>query len=139
MSDGLAHCRSIRVVKIFEMIKHLSNVIFDIVIALRICIHNWTHARAMDTAKIPFWHLQTFPYCEKSETPQKCSYCTCRINFYCVWQKYFLRAFAKVSLTFYSSIRQSYDTGCASSSDAQFYQTLLYILYMVYKKKLCTM
>ena len=47
------------------MIKQLSNVIFDIVIALRIGIHNFTHARAMDTAKIPFGHLQTFPYCEK--------------------------------------------------------------------------
>ena len=74
MSDGLAHCRSISVVKIFEMIKQLSNVIFDIVIALRIGIHNLTHARAMNTAKIPFGHLQTFPYCEKSEIPRKCSY-----------------------------------------------------------------
>ena len=52
MSDGLAHCRSISVVKLFEMIKQLSNVIFDIVIALRIDIHNFTHARVMDTAKI---------------------------------------------------------------------------------------
>ena len=62
MSDGLAHCRSIREVKIFEMIKQLSNCIFDIVIVLRIgmCIHNFTHACAMDTAKIPFGHLQTF-------------------------------------------------------------------------------
>ena len=72
MSDGLAHCRSISVVKIFE-IKLLSNVIFDIVIALRIGKHNFTHAGAMDTAKIPFGHLQTFPYCEKSEIPRKCS------------------------------------------------------------------
>ena len=64
MSDGLAHCRSISVLKIFEMIKQLSNVIFDIVIVLRIGIHNLTHARAMDTAIIPFGHLQTFPYCE---------------------------------------------------------------------------
>ena len=64
MSDGLAHCRSTSVVKIFEIIKQLSNVLFDIVIALRIGIHNFTHARAMDTAKIPFGHLQTFPYCE---------------------------------------------------------------------------
>ena len=39
MSDGLAHCRSISVLKIFEMIKQLSNVIFDIIIALRIGIH----------------------------------------------------------------------------------------------------
>ena len=53
MSDGLAHCRSISVLKLFEMIKQLSNVIFDIVIALRIGIHNFTHAHAMDTAKIP--------------------------------------------------------------------------------------
>ena len=60
MSDGLAHCRSISVLKLFEMIKQLSNVIFDIVIALRIGIHNFTHAGAMDTAKIPFGHLQTF-------------------------------------------------------------------------------
>ena len=81
MPDGLAHCRSISVLKIFEMIKHLSNVIFDIVIALRIGIHNFTHACAMDTAKIPFGHLQTFLYCEKSEIPRKCSYCTCRTNF----------------------------------------------------------
>ena len=42
MSDGLAHCRSIRVLKIFEMIKQLSNVIFDIIIALRIGIDNFT-------------------------------------------------------------------------------------------------
>ena len=62
MSDGLAHCRSISVLKLFEMIKQLSNIIFDIVIALKIGIHNFTHARAMDTAKIPFGHLQTFPY-----------------------------------------------------------------------------
>ena len=68
------------------MIKQLSNVIFDIVIALRIGIHNFTHARAMDTAKIPFGHLQTFSYCEKSEIPRKCSNCRCRTNFYCVWQ-----------------------------------------------------
>ena len=81
MSDGLAHCRSISVVKIFEMIKQLSSVIFDIVIALRIGIHNFTHARAMDTAKIPFGHLQTFPYCEKSKIPRKCSYCTCKSIF----------------------------------------------------------
>ena len=79
MSNGLAHCRSIGVVKIFEMIKQLSNVIFDIVIALRIGIHNFTHASVMDTAKIPFRHLRTFPYCAKSEIPRKCSYCTCRI------------------------------------------------------------
>ena len=71
------------------MNKQLSNVIFDIVIALRIGIHNFTPARAMDTAKIPFGHIQTFPYCEKSEIPQKGSYCTCRINFYCVWQNVF--------------------------------------------------
>ena len=69
MSDGLAHCRSISIVKIFEMIKQLSNVIFDIVIALRIGIHNFTHAHAMDTAKISFGHLQSFPYCQKSEIP----------------------------------------------------------------------
>ena len=41
------------------MIKQLSNVIFDIFIALRIGIHNFTHACAMDTAKISFGHLQT--------------------------------------------------------------------------------
>ena len=35
--------------------------------------------------------------------------------------KCFLPAFVIVSLTFYSSMRQSYDTGCASSSDAQFH------------------
>ena len=90
MSDGLAYCRSISVLKTFEMIKQLSNVIFDIIAnALRIGIHNFTHARAIDTAKIPFGHLKTFPYCEKSEIPRKCSYCTCRINFYCVWQNVF--------------------------------------------------
>ena len=33
------------------MIKHLSNVIFDIDIALRIGIHNFTHARAMELLK----------------------------------------------------------------------------------------
>ena len=64
MSNGLAHCRSIMAVKIFEMVKQPSNVIFEIVIALRIGIHNFTHASAMDTAKIPFGHLQTFPYAE---------------------------------------------------------------------------
>ena len=58
--------RSISVLKIFEMIKQLSNVLFDIVIALRIGIHNFIYARAMDTAKIAFGHLQTFLYCEKS-------------------------------------------------------------------------
>ena len=36
MSDGLVHCRSISVLKIFEMIKQLSHVIYDIVIALRL-------------------------------------------------------------------------------------------------------
>ena len=66
MSDGLAHRRSISVLKIFEMIKQLSNVVFDIVIATRIGIHSFTNARAMDTAKISFGHLQTFPYCKKS-------------------------------------------------------------------------
>ena len=89
MSDGLAHCRSISVLKIFEIIKQLSNVIVDIVIALRIGKHNFAHARAMDTAKIPFGHLQTFPYCEKSEIPRKCSYCMCIINGQCVWQNVF--------------------------------------------------
>ena len=59
--------QSAYIFKIFEMIKQLSNVIFDPVIALRISIHNFTHARAMDTAKIPFGHVQTFLYCEKSE------------------------------------------------------------------------
>ena len=126
MSDGLAHCRSISELKIFEMIKHLSNVIFDIVIALRIGIHNFTHARAMNTAKIPFGHLQTFPYCEKSEIPRKCSYCTCRTIFLLCSAKCFLRVFVIVPMTFYSSTRQSYDTGSASSSDAQFHRTLLY-------------
>ena len=61
MSVGLVHCSSISVVKIFEIIKQLSNVIFDIVIALRIDIHIFTHALVMDTAKIRFGHLQTFP------------------------------------------------------------------------------
>ena len=74
MADGLGHCRSISIIKIFEMIKQLSNNIFDIVIALRIGLHNFTHARAMNTAKIPFGHPQTFLYCEKSEIPRKCSY-----------------------------------------------------------------
>ena len=64
MSDGLAHRRSISVLKIFEMIKQLSNVIFYIVIASNIGIHNFTYAHAMDTAEIPFGHLQTFPYCK---------------------------------------------------------------------------
>ena len=40
--------------------------------------------------------------------------------------KSFLHAFVIGSLTFYSSMRQSYDTGCASSLDAQFHLTLLY-------------
>ena len=29
-------------------------------------MHNFTHARVIDTAKISFGHLQTFPQCEKS-------------------------------------------------------------------------
>ena len=70
MSDGLAHCRSISVLRIFEMIKQLSHVIFDIVIALRIGIQNFTYACAMDTAKFLFGHLQTFPHGEKSEIPR---------------------------------------------------------------------
>ena len=41
--------------------------------------------------------------------------------------KCFLRAFVIVSLTFYSSRRQSNDTGCASSLDEQFHRTLLYL------------
>ena len=41
--------------------------------------------------------------------------------------KCFLRAFVIVPLTFYSSMRHSFDTGCASSSDAQFHRTLLYL------------
>ena len=53
---------------------------------------------------------------------------TARANqFLLCMAKCFLRAFVIVSLTFYSSMRQSYDTGCASSSDAQFHRTLLYI------------
>ena len=39
----------------------LYKVIFDIFIALRIDMHNFTHVLAMDTAKISFGHLQTFP------------------------------------------------------------------------------
>ena len=41
--------------------------------------------------------------------------------------KYFLRSFVIVSLTFYSSMRQYYDTGCASSLVAQFHRTLLHM------------
>ena len=43
-----------------------------------------------------------------------------------VYGKCFLRAFVIVPLIFYSSMRQSYDPGCASSSDAQFHRTLQY-------------
>ena len=64
MSDGLAHCRSISAVKIFEMIKQLSNVIFDIVITLGIGMHDFTHARVMYIAKILFGLLRSLPYCE---------------------------------------------------------------------------
>ena len=48
-------------------------------------------------------------------------------SIFTVYGKIFLRAYVIVSLTFYSSMRQSNDTGCASSSDAQFNQTLLYM------------
>ena len=47
-------------VKIFEMIKQLFNLIFDI-IALRIRMYNFANAGAMDTVKFSFGHLQTFP------------------------------------------------------------------------------
>ena len=50
--------------------------------------------------------------------------------------KCFLRAFVIVSLTFYSSMRQSYDTGCASSSDAQFHRTLLGLSLRQFTNKL---
>ena len=60
MSDGLAHCRSISLLKIFEMIKQLCSVMFDIVIAFKIGMHNFTYACVMVTAKISFGHLQTF-------------------------------------------------------------------------------
>ena len=42
-------------------------MLYDILIALRISIHNFTHARAMNTAKVPFGHLQTFPYWENQK------------------------------------------------------------------------
>ena len=126
MSDGLAHCRSISVVKIFEMIKQLSNDIFDIVVALRIGIHNFTNAHARDTAKIPFGHLQTFPYVKNRKFRENVVTARAESSLLCM-AKCFLCAFVIVPLTFYSSIRQSYDTGCASSSDAQFHRTLLYV------------
>ena len=50
------------------MIKQLFNIIFDVVIALRIGIHNFTHARAMNTTKIPFGHLQTFRFAKNVVT-----------------------------------------------------------------------
>ena len=62
MSDGLAHCRLTRVVKIFEMIKQPFNVMFGVFIVLRIFMHNFAHAGAMDTAQFSFGHLQTFCY-----------------------------------------------------------------------------
>ena len=46
--------------------------------------------------------------------------------------KCFLRSFVIVPLTFYSSMRQSYDSGCASSSDAQFHRTLLYTFARIF-------
>ena len=39
---------------------------------------------------------------------------------------FFFYAFVIESLTFYSSMRQSYDIGCPSSFYVQFHQTLLY-------------
>ena len=48
-------------------------------------------------------------------------------SIFTVYGKIFLHAFVIVPLTFYSSIIQSYDTGCASSSDAQLHRTLLYV------------
>ena len=130
MSDGLAHCRSISVFKIFEMIKQLSNVIFAIFIALRIGIHNLTHARAMDTAIIPYGHLQTFPYCENRKFRENVVTARAESILLLRMAICFLRAFVIVPLTFYSSMRQSYDTGCASSSDVQFHRTLLAVLFI---------
>ena len=86
MYDRLADCKSISVIQIVEMIKQLSNVIFDIVIALRIGIHNFTHARAMDAAKIPFGQLKTFSLNRKFRE----NVVTARAeSFYCVWQNVF--------------------------------------------------
>ena len=108
------------------MIKQLFNVIFDIVIALRIGIHNFTNACAMDTAKIPFGHPQTFLYCKNRKFRENVVTARAESILLCM-AKYFLRAFVIVPLTFYSSMRHSYDTGCASSSDAQLHRTLLYL------------
>ena len=60
MSNGLAHCISISVVKLFEIIKQLYNVIFDIVISLRTGMHNFTYAHAMNAVKFSFGPLQIF-------------------------------------------------------------------------------
>ena len=46
-------------------------------------------------------------------------------TFFTVYGKMFSSAFVIVQLTFYSSMRQSYDTGCVSPSDEQFHWTLL--------------
>ena len=89
MSDGLAHCRLTSLVKIFEMIKQLFNVIFDIVIALRICIDSFAHAVAMETSKIFIRASSVFSLLYKSKIPRKCSICTCRINVNFAWQNVF--------------------------------------------------
>ena len=86
------------------MIRQLSNVIFDNVPALRIGMHNFTHARAMDTAKIPFGHLQTFPYCENRKFRENVVTARAKSILLCM-VKCFLRAFVIVPLTFYSSMR----------------------------------
>ena len=126
MSDGLAHCRLISVVKIFEMIKQPPNVIFDIVIALKIGIHNFTHAQPWIDLLLKF-HSGIFRlFCIAKNQKFRENVVTARAES-------IFTAYVIVPLTFNSSMRQSYDTGCLSSWDAQFNRTLLYVqLYRAY-------
>ena len=71
MSDGLVHCRSTSVVKVFETIKQLFNVIFDIAIALRIGKYNFAHAGAMDTAKFSLSIFRLFRNAKNRKFRQK--------------------------------------------------------------------
>ena len=106
------------------MIKQHSNAIFNIVISLKIDILNvpWIllkfHSGILRLFSIP----KNRKFRENVVTARAESIFT-------VNDKMFFRAFVIVSLTLkgkYSSMRQSYDTGCASSSDAQFHRTLLF-------------
>ena len=82
----------------------------------------------MDTAKIPFGHPQTFPIAKNRKF--RVSVVTARAeSIFTVYGKVFSSCVCYSATDLYSSMRQSHDTGCASSSDAQFHRTLLYTFF----------